>query len=165
MGMKKLTTIEKLKKEIKLLKAENKKLGYCYGVFDLIHRGHVKHLEEAKKLCDVLIVGITADKHVKNRKGPNRPIFNEKHRAYLISQLRPVDFVFIRHEDAAVQDIKRIKPDLCIKGGDYLGSKDKYLRLEMEAARAVGGKMVFTKTRKYLNVTTTKILAKLNNDK
>ena len=163
--MSKLVTIESLKKEIKLLKKQNKKIGFCYGVFDVLHLGHIKHLEVAKKLCDVLVVGVTSDKYVKKRKDSGRPIFNEGSRAYLVSRLKPVDFVFIRHEDAAVQDIKRIKPDLCIKGGDYLGSKDKYLLLEMEVARAVGGKMVFTKTGRYLNVTTTKILEKLNNGK
>lgn len=154
-----------LQKKIKELKKKSKKIGFCYGVFDVLHLGHIKHLEAAKKLCDVLVVGVTSDKYVKKRKGSGRPIFNESSRAYLVSRLKSVDFVFIRHQDVAVRDIKRIKPDLCIKGGDYLDSKDKYLLLEMEAARAVGGKMVFTKTGKYLNVTTTKILEKLNNGK
>ncbi len=150
---------------VKRLKKQHKRIGFCYGVFDMIHAGHIKHLEVAKQQCDILIVGVTSDEFVKKRKGSERPIFNEKSRAYIVSQLKPVDFVFVRNDDAAISDILKIKPTYCIKGGDYLGSKDKYLLLENEAVRSVGGKMVFTKTGRYLNFTTTKIIKKLSNEK
>jgi len=162
--MKKLVTIESLKKEIRLLKKENKKIGFCYGVFDLIHPGHIKHLEYAKKVCDILIVGITSDSQVKKRrKVPGRPIFAEKLRAYLVAQLQSVDFTFIRFENSAIKDIKRLKPHFCIKGEDYTDSKDKYLLLEIKAVESVGGKMIFTKTGKYSKIRTTKIINQIKN--
>ncbi|OGI78950.1 hypothetical protein A3F19_02820 [Candidatus Nomurabacteria bacterium RIFCSPHIGHO2_12_FULL_37_29] len=151
-----------MKKEIELLKKENKKIGFCYGVFDLLHPGHAKHLEEAKNLCDVLVVGVTSDTQVKKRrKNPDRPIFDERLRAYLICQLKSVDLVFIRNKDTAVGDIKIIRPDLCIKGEDYIDSKDKYLILEAKAAKSAGGKLVFTKTGKFSKIRTTKIIDKI----
>ena len=155
-------TMKVLRAEIQPLKKEYKRIGFCYGVFDILHPGHAKHLEAAKKMCDVLIVGLTSDSQVKNRrKIPGRPILNEKFRAYLMCQLRSVDFVFIRNEDTAVGDIKRIRPDLCIKGQDYIGSKDKYLPMEVKAAKLVGGKLVFTKTGKFSKIRTTKLIDKI----
>jgi len=159
--MVKILTRKKLIKELKPLRKNGKKLGFCYGVFDLLHLGHVKHLEEAKKICDVLIVGITSDKQVKKRKGPNRPIFNEKHRAYMISMLKPVHFVFISSDNTAIKTIKLIKPNYCIKGEDYADSKDKYLFLEKKAVESVGGKMVFTKTASFAKIKTTKIIGQI----
>lgn len=161
--MNKLLKLNNLIKKVRDIKNENKKIGFCYGVFDILHPGHAKHLEEAKKICDILIVGITPDVQVKKRKGPSRPIFDEKLRAYLISQLRPVDFVFIRSQNTAIKDIKAIRPDFCIKGEDYLNSKDRYLFLEAKAAESVGGKMVFTKTKKFAKIKTTKIINQLRN--
>ncbi|MDO8471306.1 MAG: adenylyltransferase/cytidyltransferase family protein [bacterium] len=157
----KILTIKKLIKELKPLRKNGKKLGFCYGVFDILHPGHAKHLEVAKKMCDILIVGLTSDKQVKKRKSPERPIVDEKLRAYLISQLQSVDYVFIRDENTAINSIKKIKPHLCIKGEDYLGSKDKYLLLESEAARLVGGKIVFTKTGEFSKIRTSKIIDKI----
>ena len=97
----------------------------------------------------------------KRNKGPSRPIFDEKLRAYLVSQLKPVDFVFIRSGNTAIGNIKAIKPDFAIKGQDYLNSKDKYLFLEAKAVKSVGGKMVFTKTGKFSKIRTTKIIDQL----
>lgn len=159
--MDKLIKLTNLIKEIEKLKKDGKKIGFSYGVFDLLHPGHAKHLEEAKTLCDVLIVGITPDKQVKKRKGPGRPIFDEKLRAYLVSQLKPVDFVFIRSHNTAIWEIKAIKPDFCIKGEDYINSRDRYLFLEAKTAESVGGKMIFTRTQKFAKIKTTKIINQL----
>ena len=161
--MGKLVKLNYLIKNIKRLKKDAKKIGFCYGVFDLLHPGHVKHLEEAKKFCDVLVVGITSNKQVrKRRKIPGRPIFDEKLRAYLVSQLKPVDFVFVNNDrNSSVKAIKVIKPDFCIKGQDYLNSKDKYLFLEAKAVESVGGKLVFTRTGKFAKIRTTKIIDQL----
>ena len=161
--MAKLLKLNSLVKEVKKFKREHKKIGLCYGVFDLLHPGHVKHFEEAKKLCDILIVGITSDKQFrKRRKISGRPIFDERLRVYLVSKLKPVDFAFInRFEDSAVKAIKTIKPDFAIKGEDYLNSKDKFLFLEARAAESVGGKMVFTRTGKFAKIKTTKIINQL----
>lgn len=160
--MVKLFELKNLLKEVKKIKKEGKKVGFCYGVFDLLHPGHVKHLEKAKKFCDILIVGITSDRQFKKRrKIPDRPIFDENLRAYLVSQIKPVDFVFIRSGNTAVGNIKVIKPNFCIKGEDYLNSKDKYLFLETRAAKSVGGKMVFTRTGKFAKIRTTKIINQL----
>ncbi|MCG4715611.1 adenylyltransferase/cytidyltransferase family protein, partial [Faecalibacillus intestinalis] len=68
------------------------KIGFCCGAYDLLHPGHMKHLEQAKKICDVLIVAVTCDKYVKERKGNGRPIYNEKQRVFNVSGLKSVDY-------------------------------------------------------------------------
>ncbi|MFC1686784.1 adenylyltransferase/cytidyltransferase family protein [Nanoarchaeota archaeon] len=80
---------------ISQLKSQSKTVGLCHGGFDLVHPGHVKHFESAKKECDILIVSITADQFVTSRKGSGRPIYTDKLRAYMIASLEFVDYVVI----------------------------------------------------------------------
>lgn len=150
-------------KSIQKLKRQGKKIGFCWGAFDLLHPGHVRHLEEAKKICEVLVVGITSDKNIKLRKGLGRPIFNEKLRAYLVGQIKPVDFVFINTDSHAINAIKKIKPHFCIKGGDYAdpGRPQKNQPLEEAAAAAVGAQFLFTKTGQFTKIKTTGIIKKI----
>ena len=113
--------IKKIKKEISRLKKDFKKIVFTNGCFDIIHAGHVSYLNEAKSLGDVLIVGINSDESVKRLKGPGRPIINEKDRAYILANLKPVDYVVIFDEDTPYNLIKEITPDFLVKGGDYDG--------------------------------------------
>lgn len=101
------------------LRSEKKKIVFTNGVFDIIHRGHVEYLNEAKSLGDVLIVGLNSDSSVKLIKGENRPIVSEENRAYILSNLKPVDHVIIFSEDNPLNLIKKVLPDILVKGGDW----------------------------------------------
>jgi len=109
--------------EIELLiekyKFANKKIIFTNGCFDLIHYGHVQYLQEAKKLGDILIVGINSDKSVRNLKGSSRPINTQDDRANVILGIKGVDHVVVFDEETPKNLIKRISPDVLVKGGDY----------------------------------------------
>lgn len=105
------------------LRTEKKKIVFTNGVFDIIHRGHVEYLGEAKSLGDVLVVGLNSDSSVKQIKGDKRPIVSEENRAYVLSNLKPVDYVVIFSEDNPLNLIKKILPDVLVKGADWQEDK------------------------------------------
>jgi D-glycero-beta-D-manno-heptose 1-phosphate adenylyltransferase len=96
-----------------------KKIVFTNGCFDLLHVGHVRYLQEAKKLGDVLIVGINSDNSVKRLKGPERPIQNESDRAEILCSLHCVTHTILFKEDTPLELIKLIQPDVLVKGGDW----------------------------------------------
>jgi D-beta-D-heptose 7-phosphate kinase/D-beta-D-heptose 1-phosphate adenosyltransferase len=98
---------------------EGKKIVFTNGCFDILHRGHVTYLNEAKKLGDLLIVGVNSDASVKRLKGPGRPINNEQDRSFVLSQLRAVDFTEIFTEDTPLNLILKVRPQVLVKGGDW----------------------------------------------
>ena len=98
---------------------KNKKIVFTNGCFDIIHKGHVAYLSEAKNLGDLLVIGLNSDASVKRLKGPERPINNELDRQYVMSQLKPVDFVEIFTEDTPFNLILKVKPQVLVKGGDW----------------------------------------------
>ena len=101
------------------LKKENKKIVFTNGCFDILHIGHIKYLQKAKTLSDVLIVGVNSNDSVKRLKGDTRPINDEYDRAYLLASLEVVDYVIIFEEDTPYELIKMIEPDILVKGKDY----------------------------------------------
>lgn len=101
------------------LKERKKKIVTTNGCFDILHAGHVKYLERAKKFGDILIVALNSDKSVKKLKGETRPINNENDRAEVINALKYVDYVIIFEEETPIELLKQIKPDIHVKGGDY----------------------------------------------
>ena len=105
------------------LKDKGKKIIFTNGCFDILHIGHVKYLEEAKSLGDVLILGLNSDHSVKKLKGKNRPINTQADRAYILASLEVVDYLVIFEEDTPFELIKLIKPDVLVKGSDYKGKK------------------------------------------
>ncbi len=117
--MNELKTLEEIKSIRKKLKAENKKVVFTNGCFDLIHAGHVDYLSKAKALGDILIVGLNSDSSIKNIKGDKRPILNQPERSFIISNLKPVDFVVIFDEDTPAKLIEEIIPDILVKGADW----------------------------------------------
>lgn len=105
------------------LKAEGKKVVFTNGVFDLIHAGHVDYLSKAKKLGDILFVGLNSDESVKRIKGDKRPILKQEERAFILSKLKPVDFVVLFDEDTPEKLISEIVPDILVKGADWAVEK------------------------------------------
>ena len=119
----KIISFNEAKKLAENLKKENKKIVFTNGCFDILHIGHVKYLQKAKTLGDILIVGVNSNKSVKRLKGNNRPVNDEYDRAYLLSSLEVVDYVVIFEEDTPYELIKKIKPDILVKGKDYEGKE------------------------------------------
>lgn len=101
------------------LKLNSKKIVFTNGCFDVIHSGHVHYLTEAKKLGDILIIGLNTDDSVRRLKGNNRPINNQSDRAIVLDALKPVDLVVFFDEDTPLELIKIINPDVLVKGADY----------------------------------------------
>jgi len=101
------------------LKAENKKVVFTNGCFDVLHAGHVDYLNKAKAAGDVLILGLNSDASVKRIKGAKRPIVNEEERAFILSNLKAVDYVTLFDEDTPQEIIGELIPDILIKGADW----------------------------------------------
>jgi rfaE bifunctional protein nucleotidyltransferase chain/domain len=100
-------------------KSSRKKVVFTNGVFDILHRGHVEYLAAAKSLGDELIVGINSDASVRKIKGPRRPVVVESDRAFLVSQLVPVDAVCIFEQETPYDLISALIPDVLVKGADW----------------------------------------------
>ena len=113
---------ENLIKKIVQLKKENISIGFTNGCFDLLHKGHIYSISEAKKKCDYLIVALNSDISVIKLKGSNRPIDDQLNRILKLSKLDDVDAIIIFHDDNPLKLIKDINPDILFKGADY---KDK----------------------------------------
>lgn len=92
---------------------------FTNGVFDILHVGHLDYLKKSKDLGNTLIVGINSDNSVKRLKGKERPINNQEERKFFLENLKWVDSVYIFEEDTPLELIKKIKPDIITKGGDY----------------------------------------------
>jgi len=105
------------------LKLDGQVIGFTNGCFDILHAGHTQYLKKAKELCDVLIIGLNSDNSVKRIKGEKRPINCENDRALVLSSLEFVDYVVIFEEDTPNRLIKKINPDILIKGADWKGKE------------------------------------------
>lgn len=101
------------------IKSENKKLVFTNGCFDILHKGHISYLNEAKNLGDTLIIGVNSDASVKKLKGDDRPVTNEQDRMFALDNLKAVDYVILFTEDTPFNLIKEIQPDVLVKGGDW----------------------------------------------
>jgi rfaE bifunctional protein kinase chain/domain/rfaE bifunctional protein nucleotidyltransferase chain/domain len=145
----KIIDLDNLTKIIKNFN-KKKKIGLCHGVFDLLHIGHIKHFDEAKKNCDILIVSITQDKFV--AKGPGRPAFNDQQRMEALASLEFVDYVVLSNNSSSIEVINKIKPNIYFKGPDYKNTKldiTGKILLENKAVIKNKGKIFITKSRKY----------------
>ncbi len=114
-----LTDLEDLIEIRKQLKISGKKVVFTNGCFDIIHAGHVDYLVKAKSFGDVLIVGLNSDASVKKIKGDNRPIIPELERAFVLYNLKPVDYVVLFDEETPINLIEKIIPDFLVKGSDW----------------------------------------------
>lgn len=101
------------------LRDEGKRLVLTNGCYDLLHVGHVRYLQAARRLGDALVVGVNADDSVRRLKGPERPVTGEADRAEILAALEAVDFVSIFNEDTADELVACVRPEVYVKGGDY----------------------------------------------
>jgi D-beta-D-heptose 7-phosphate kinase/D-beta-D-heptose 1-phosphate adenosyltransferase len=114
----KIVNREELQVIVEEEKGKGKKIVFTNGCFDLIHIGHIKYLREAKKLGDILIIGLNSDSSVSRIK-PERPVNPQEHRAEVLSSLEMVNYVSLFDEDTPYELIKVLKPDILVKGGDW----------------------------------------------
>ncbi len=98
---------------------KNKKIVFTNGCFDILHRGHIEYLNQAKSHADLLFIGLNSDSSVKKLKGESRPINNEQNRKFLLENLRCVDFVEIFSDETPMKLIKSVSPNILVKGGDW----------------------------------------------
>ena len=141
----KVRTLDEVAAICEQTRAAGRSVVQAHGTFDLLHLGHVRHLEAARKLGDALIVTVTADRFV--NKGPGRPVFNAELRAEMLATLEYVDWVAVNDAPDAVSAIEHIRPSIYIKGQDYQnpdGDITGKITLEREAVEAHGGRIHFT---------------------
>jgi rfaE bifunctional protein nucleotidyltransferase chain/domain len=132
-----ILTPEQARQERDRLHAEEKKLVFTNGCFDILHRGHTQYLAFARAQGDALVVGLNSDASVRRAKGPTRPVNTEQDRAFVLGSLRVVDYVVIFDEDEPRDLISQILPDVLVKGKDwahYVSGRD--------IVEAHGGKVV-----------------------
>ena len=141
----KLRTMEQLADIARGAQAAGETVVVAHGVFDLLHMGHVRHLEAARREGSVLMVTVTADRHV--NKGPGRPIFTERLRAEMLAALEYIDWVAINHGPSAEPVLRMVRPDVYVKGSDYENPEQDVtggIATERDAVEEHGGKLVFT---------------------
>lgn len=141
----KIKSISELAEIADQIRASGKKIAHAHGTFDLLHMGHVRHLEHARREGDVLFVTVTADEHV--HKGPGRPVFTEQLRAEMLAALEYVSWVGVSHTPSAEAVIHAIKPDAYVKGSDYVDADQDVTGKIVDERLAVeehGGRIVFT---------------------
>ena len=141
----KIISLEEIEDQATRCHKDGKRIVLCHGTFDLLHAGHIRHLQSARKEGDVLFVTVTCDKQV--NKGPGRPVFPERLRAENLAALTCVDYVAINESPTAINIIPKIRPHAYIKGSDYKNASDDLtgnIILERNAVEACGGRIVFT---------------------
>ena len=159
----KLKRRSELAEAVKKARAEGKTVVFTNGCFDILHVGHVRYLQDARALGDLLVVGVNTDDSVRRLKGPTRPVVSEWERAEILAALQCVDYVSLFNEDTPVELITAIRPSIHVKGGDY---KVEDLP-EAEAVIAGGGKIVivsFSSTDSE-GFSTTNVIGKIMNER
>lgn len=140
---------------IAVWKFKENKIVFTNGCFDLIHRGHVEYLAKASALGDVLVVGLNTDASVRSIKGRSRPLQDEYSRALILAAMRFVDYVVLFDEDTPENLIRKIQPDVLVKGGDYKPSEIA----GYDIVTAKGGKVVTIELVE--NFSTTRLIKKI----
>lgn len=143
----KICTLDELAARLDAVRKEGRKIVLCHGVFDILHPGHILHLKEARSYGDFLVVTVTPDRFV--RKGPGRPVFNERLRMETLAALEHVDAVGLNEWGTAIETLGKLRPHVYAKGKDYSDPSADVTRkiLEEEAAvKAAGGEIRFTST-------------------
>ncbi|MBC8500881.1 MAG: D-glycero-beta-D-manno-heptose-7-phosphate kinase [Nanoarchaeota archaeon] len=155
----KLKSQEEIIEIRKELKKQGKKVVFTNGCFDILHTGHVRLLEKTRALGDVVILGLNSDSSVRKIKGPTRPIIKESERAEILSALECIDYIVFFDERTPVNIIKKLKPDIHVKGGDYTNKPMP----ERKVIEGYGGKVVLIPLFK--DFSTTSVIEKIKNEK
>lgn len=137
----KIQSIETILRQLSPQRAAGRKVVHCHGCFDIVHPGHIRYLEEARKLGDVLVVSLTGDAAIS--KGPGRPYIPQELRAENLAALQFVDWVVIDPHPTACELIEQLKPDVYIKGREYATSSDPRFLREKQLVEQHGGRVVF----------------------
>ena len=153
--MNKILSWEMLKEKLDGLHAEGKKIVLTNGCFDILHVGHARYLNEAKKAGDVLVLALNSDSSVRALKGEQRPLNPEADRAYVVAALAAVDYVVVFSESTPFEVIEYLKPDIIVKGGDWEEEKV----VGGESVKKWGGKVLIMPETK--GVSTTNIIEKI----
>lgn len=140
----KIIELDALAQKIQQLKLEGEKIVHCHGCFDLMHPGHIKYFQAAKKMGDVLIVTVTPDVYVD--KGPGRPVFNQTLRAESIAALECVDYVAINKWPTAEETLRMLQPHIYVKGQEFENLDDKTGKIQKEykVLQEIGAEIRFT---------------------
>lgn len=136
-------------------RGRGKRIAFANGVFDVLHVGHVRYLQGAAAIADVLVVAVNGDQSVRALKGPGRPVMNERERAELVAAIRGVSYVTIFHEKSPSRLLEQLRPDFHAKGTDYTPHSVP----EAAVVRAYGGRVVIVGDPK--DHSTTAILEKM----
>lgn len=140
----KVLPFDALAEQVRALKAAGKKIVHCHGCFDLVHPGHIKHLQAARAMGDILVATVTPDRFID--KGAGRPAFPEQLRAESLAALECVDFVAVNRWPTAEETLRRLRPDYYVKGQEFEKLEDKTgkLQREYQVLGEIGGEMRFT---------------------
>ncbi len=134
----KIKTKEDLHRIVEDLKKKGKRIVFTNGCFDLLHLGHIRYLEKAKSLGDILVVGVNSDRSVQSLKGPERPILPEEERAEILSGLECVDYITLFDGLTPLELISSLQPHILVKGGDWA----KETTVGREVVERSGGEVV-----------------------
>jgi len=136
----KIVSLQEAQQRVEVWRRAGKSIAYTNGCFDLIHAGHVRTLEGARRQAEVLIVGINSDDSPRRLKGAGRPIMPEEERAELLAALSCVDLVVVFPEVSSLPTIQALRPDVWVKGGDY--RLDTVNQQERAYVESYGGRVV-----------------------
>lgn len=136
-------------------RAAGRTIAFANGVFDILHVGHVRYLQDAAAVADVLVVAVNGDRSVRNLKGPGRPVMPEGERAEIVAAIRGVDYVTIFDEPSPSRLLQTLKPEFQCKGTDYTADSVP----EAEIVRSYGGKVMIVGDPK--DHSTTSLLKKM----
>ena len=150
----KIKSENELREIVARLRSAGKKIVWTNGCFDILHKGHVSCLEQARRLGDVLVVGLNSDSSVRRIKGPGRPVHTQQHRARATSALPCVDYAVIFDDPTTVRLLEMLKPDIYAKGGDY--TLDTINQEERHVVESYGGRIQLLPEVK--GVSTTRII-------
>jgi len=154
----KIIDINNIESHLAYWKLKNQKIVFTNGCFDILHRGHVEYLAQAANHGDVLVIGLNTDNSVSRIKGPSRPVQDEYARAILLASLNFVSAVILFDEDTPYELIKKVQPDVLVKGSDY-NAEDI---VGYDIVKAKGGEVV---TIDFIEgYSTTSIIEKLKKD-
>ena len=142
MAARKILALEEVARRLEAPRHDGRTIVHCHGCFDLLHIGHIRHLQAARAMGNLLVVTVTADEYVD--KGEGRPVFGEELRAESLAALECVDFVSITAWPTAVEAIRLLRPDYYVKGQAAEAGDSPRLRLEIAMVRTVGGDVRFT---------------------